>query len=83
MSKCKIMCKSIDMYNGRVITYPHKPEEVRRKFDFHFTKDKKWYYINSSDDILKFAQQQLIAVNRGQQFRIVDSLTGAIVKSSG
>lgn len=74
------MCTSHDMKTGRVIVYP--VESADRKYDFHFTKDGVWYYINSFDNpALQAVTKQCQAVkSEGETWRIVRSPSGEIFR---
>jgi hypothetical protein len=70
-----------DMFNGREIKYPVLDSKL--KYDFIFTKEGKWFYVNSSDDF-----QKLISINsppvekRKENWAIVEPLTGKIILES-
>jgi len=45
--------KAIDMFNGNIHNYSPKEKDIsllKRRYDFIFTKNKKWFYNSSTDD---------------------------------
>lgn len=74
-----------DMYTGRTINYPDLNDTTRTlPFDFHFTKNGAWFYINSVKDakhpLLK--KQMQTVKERGEKWRLVDSRSGKPIRSS-
>ena len=52
-SKFKSLGKTTvqDMMSANSIHYPADPKRLKHKYDFHFTREGIWYYVNSYDDI--------------------------------
>lgn len=67
---------------SRCVDCPFHSKETRLKYDFHFTKNGVWNYINSCDDIKMFKKQQDSVKKFKENWRIVESLTGKIIKKS-
>lgn len=74
------MDKVIDHFNGNEITYPPK-KKVVLKYDFHFRKagSNVWRYMNSADDLAKFAKQIETVRMMNGEYQIVESATGKVI----
>ena len=80
----KFARKATDMFEGSAIKYPPPPDETHAKYDFHFTKKRKWYYVNSFDKLTQVdvKKQKRLIISKGEKWRIVVAKTGEIVQSS-
>ena len=74
-------CRVADMMSDRVIEYP--VTDFRLRYDFHFSKDGSWYYVNSFNDInhTVWEAQARTVEERGESWRIIDVKRNTIVKS--
>lgn len=71
--------KTYDFYDVlKEIKRPNKNSSRKFDFDFRNPEEKRWYYMNSSNDIRAFNDQ--IKECKKALWRIVESLTGKIVK---
>lgn len=80
---------ALDYQNYYPYAYPKTGEEaskVRLKFDFIFTKNKKWFYISSSNDAALFTAKgyelHKPVEQRNEQWKVVDAITGEIIKEN-
>lgn len=71
---------SVDMITGVTLSYPFEVQKL--KYDFHFTKNGVWYYINSNNKLAAFKNQKQIVESRGESWRVVESSTGRVVQKS-
>jgi len=71
---------AIDMYNGNLIVRPSNLSKA--KYDFDFTKQGVWIYINSHNDIEAFQEQIDLIESKGESWRIIKAKTGTIVKTN-
>ena len=71
----------VDMINKSEIKYPITSHSTMA-YDFHFTKDGVWHYINSADDLQSpvWASQSRTVQSKGESWRIVDVKRNTIVK---
>ena len=76
--------KLVDHFSGCEISRPLKVRDgsLRSKFDFDFRKvgSDTWRYVNSSNELDKFDDQVEATIGHGGEYRIVDSLTGVVIK---
>ena len=78
--------KLVDHFSGCQIRRPLKIQagKTRVPFDFDFRKigSDTWRYLNSSNDLNEFRRQIEDTINHGGEYRIVDSLTGKVIRSN-
>lgn len=79
--------QAIDMYNGNKHYYPPKEEDIpklERRYDFIFTKNGKWFYNSSTDDvnILNKVEAHIPVEEKGEKWALIQNLTGEIIKSN-
>ena len=71
-----------DMFTKAPIAYVPGAHGVLHKYDFHFTKDGEWWYVNSFDDIScdVWRAQARTVESKGESWRIIDVAHNTIVK---
>ena len=77
--------EAIDMYNGNMHHYPPKKEDINlliQRYDFIFTKNNKWFYNASTDDvdILKKITIHKVVEEKGEKWALINNLTGEVLK---
>jgi len=75
-----------DMYNNNEHNYPPKEEDISKlvdRYDFLFTKNKKWYYISSSDDYKAFTSEKFSmhkpVEEAEENWAVINNMTGEIM----
>jgi hypothetical protein len=71
-----------DFFNGQTITRP--AEIVNFQYDFDFTKNGQWFYINSFNDLNNplVDNQKKVAEGHKEKWRIIELATGRVIETS-
>lgn len=76
------MQRARDMYTGRPVRRPNPA--VNERYQFDFTCDGDWLYLNSFDHTSdeQLQRQKRLVCDYGERWRIVDAWTGETVEQS-
>ena len=72
----------MDHYNGNDVVRPRLNPRLKYDFDFRKIGNNAWRYINSSNDLDAFESQIKAVIDNGGECRIIDAVTGKIVRQN-